>query len=132
MTPYTYVMIFKQIVKPEFDSLLSFSSSNSLFLPSTLVNASVNLNSAGVIVQPVRMVTGVIQLIRIVKIANVIHLELIQMLRISVIHLPVNVRVLKVSVNFNVTSVLVVIMGTYLSVNHAVNVSPAGITSFKN
>ena len=54
------------------------------------------------------------------------------MLRISVIHLPVNVRVLKVSVNFNVTSVLVVIMGTYLSVNHAVNVSPAGTISFKN
>ena len=78
------------------------------------------------------MVTGVIQLIRIVKIASVIHLELIQMLRISVIHLPVNVLVLKVSVNFNVTSVLVVIMGMYLSVNHAVNVSPAGITSFKN
>ena len=78
------------------------------------------------------MVTGVIQLIRIVKIASVIHLELIQMLRISVIHLPVNVLVLKVSVNFNVTSVLVVIMGMYLSANHAVNVSPAGITSFKN
>ena len=78
------------------------------------------------------MVIGVIQLIRIVKIASVIHLELIQMLRISVIHLPVNVLVLKVSVNFNVISVLVVIMGTCPSVNHAVNVSPAGITSFKN